>query len=113
MSETEKAFKPIYFLCYFIPIVLIMTGIPLALKLIEPNGIYGFRTSDTLSDPNVWYSVNTAGGISFVVTGLISILILIGIQKYWIANQILKFCVGFTIPLVLLFIGIAIAFTFG
>jgi|GEM_PF-5830832 len=111
MSELEKAFNLIYFLCYMIPAILLIAGLPLALKRIKPNGIYGFRTSDTLADPNVWYSVNTIGGISFLIAGSISILLLFCFQKYWMVSPILKFCVGFTIPLILLFAAILVTLT--
>ena len=113
MTDLEKAFSHIYFLCYFLPVTLVVIGLPLALKHIEPNGTYGFRTSKTLADPEVWYSVNMIGGISFVIAGIISIVLLAAIQKYWITSPMIKFYVGFTLPLVLLLIAVWVAFKFG
>ena len=113
MTDLEKAFSQIYFLCYFIPVTLAIVGLPLALKRIKPNGTYGFRTSKTLADPEVWYSVNTIGGISFVITGIISIVLLATIQKYWITGPMIKFYVGFTLPLAFLLIAVWVTFKFG
>lgn len=48
--------------------------VPLWLGKVPPNRISGFRTPVTLSDPALWYRVNTAVGRSFV---LLSILILV------------------------------------
>lgn len=113
MTEIEKAFDYIYFLCFFIPVTLIVVGFPLALKRIEPNGTYGFRTPKTLSDPEVWYSVNTIGGISFVIAGTVSIFLLVVLKKYWMVSSMMKFYVGFTIPLALLLVAVLAAFKFG
>jgi hypothetical protein len=37
-------------------------GIPLALHKISPNRLYGFRTSKTLANREVWYTVNRSCG---------------------------------------------------
>jgi uncharacterized membrane protein len=45
-------------------------GLPLALGSIPPNGIYGFRTAKTLSDPKIWITVNRSMGMDLVIAGL-------------------------------------------
>ena len=55
-------------------LLFIILGIPLALNKIGPNGVYGFRTSKTLSDPQTWYAVNRIGGIDLMIAGIVIIL---------------------------------------
>ena len=33
-------------------------SIPLLLRRVPPNGLYGFRTPRTLSSPDIWYPAN-------------------------------------------------------
>src|SRR5947209_452974 len=42
--------------------LLVGLGVPLAMGLVRPNPLYGFRTSATLQDPGVWYPVNRVAG---------------------------------------------------
>jgi len=39
-------------------VLLLVLSIPLLLKKIPPNPIYGFRVSQTLENPEIWYAVN-------------------------------------------------------
>src|SRR5207249_11776864 len=39
-------------LCVFLAVI----AAPLALRLVAPNRLYGFRTPATLSNPELWYS---------------------------------------------------------
>jgi uncharacterized membrane protein len=45
-------------------------SVPLILHKIPPNGLYGFRTPSTLTDPELWYKVNAYAGKRFLVVGL-------------------------------------------
>jgi len=54
-------------------LLFIILGIPLWLGKIAPNGIYGFRTGKTLSDPRIWYAVNRVCGIDFCIAGSVII----------------------------------------
>jgi uncharacterized membrane protein len=45
-------------------------GIPLALRRVPPNSLYGFRTTTTLQDPKVWYSANRSTGLWLIITGV-------------------------------------------
>jgi len=42
--------------------VLIAATVPLALRLVPPNGWYGFRLPGALIDVQSWYEVNALGG---------------------------------------------------
>ncbi|HEX7607248.1 MAG TPA: SdpI family protein [Usitatibacter sp.] len=53
------------------------TSVPLALRLIPPNSVYGFRTRFTRSDPRVWYDANAFVGRLMVVASIASAAILL------------------------------------
>ena len=45
-------------------------SIPLILRKIGPNPLYGFRVKKTLADPAVWYPVNAYAAKRLLVVGL-------------------------------------------
>jgi len=49
-------------------------SLPLIWKKVPPNGLYGFRVSKTLDNPQVWYEVNTYSGKRLFWTGVSTIL---------------------------------------
>ena len=53
--------------------MLIVLSIPLILKKIPPNPIYGFRTKKTRSDRHIWYDANHYGGLQLFYAGIIYI----------------------------------------
>ncbi len=55
-------------------LLLILISIPLILRKIPPNRIYGFRIRWTLEDPELWYSVNAYSAKWLVFVGLCAIL---------------------------------------
>ena len=56
----------------FVPCgVIAVASVPLMLKLIPPNGVYGFRTRQTLASPDVWFRANRFAGCAlFVASGI-------------------------------------------
>ena len=48
----------------------ILLGLPLALREITPNTVYGFRIPITLDDPRVWYAVNRVAGFALTAGGV-------------------------------------------
>lgn len=38
----------------FFPVLFVLIGAPLALKLVPPNPVYGFRTPATLASAAIW-----------------------------------------------------------
>ena len=55
-------------------VVLIAVSIPLILKRIPPNPVYGFRTFKTLSSPEIWYAANSVAGKDFLMAGMVIIV---------------------------------------
>lgn len=46
-------------------------SVPLILRKIGPNPLYGFRVKRTLEDPAVWYPVNAYAAKRLLVVGLV------------------------------------------
>jgi hypothetical protein len=57
-----------------LPALLLVSGIPLALKFVPPNRFYGFRTSTTFSSLDAWYQINFATGLALIAAGLVGLL---------------------------------------
>jgi len=51
-------------------LVLAGLSVPLILKKIPPNGLYGFRIPATINNPGLWYKVNTYTGWRLLIVGL-------------------------------------------
>ena len=56
----------------FIPCAIVAVAcVPLNLKLVPPNGVYGFRTRQTLASPDVWFRANRFAGCAlFIASGI-------------------------------------------
>lgn len=62
---------------YTAPLLALMNiaiSIPLILRKIPPNVLYGFRTRKTLSDPGIWYEANALGGKNLVAGSVVTLL---------------------------------------
>lgn len=62
---------------YVAPLLALITiaiSIPLVLRKVPPNVIYGVRTRKTLSDPRIWYEANYRGGMALIVAGIVGLL---------------------------------------
>jgi hypothetical protein len=57
-----------------IGLLLSAISVPLILRRIGPNLIYGFRVKQTLEDPEVWYGVNAYAGKGLFLDGLITVI---------------------------------------
>ena|SRR5438445_283654 len=55
-----------------LPALMLVLGIPLALRLVPPNRFYGYRTPTTFASPEAWYQVNFATGLALISAGLVS-----------------------------------------
>ena len=51
--------------------VLVLVSIPLMLRWVPPNRVYGFRIPATLRNKSVWYDANALGGRHFFLLGLL------------------------------------------
>jgi len=56
--------------------LIFLLGIPLVLKLVPPNRIYGFRTRTTLSQPDLWYRANVFAGYALILAAAVTALII-------------------------------------
>jgi uncharacterized membrane protein len=59
--------------------VLILLAIPLILRKVPPNTIYGFRVRWTSGDPELWFSVNAYTGKWLAFVGACAILSALGL----------------------------------
>lgn len=53
-------------------IMIGVIGVPLIVRLVPPNGAYGFRTSATHSNVDVWYSANAFMGWALLAGAVVS-----------------------------------------
>ena len=63
-------------------VILVVLGVPLYLRRIPRNPIYGVRFPSTFASDDVWYPINARGGRDMIVIGLIY-LGLLGIGFRW------------------------------
>lgn len=56
-------------------ILFVALGYPMYRRMVGPNTIYGFRTVQTISDPDVWYPVNERSGKHLIIIGLVLIVV--------------------------------------
>ena len=68
-----KAFITI-FVCN---IIFVIIAIPLILKKVPRNVVYGFRTRATLKNDFVWYEANAYFGKLFLISSLVSALLIV------------------------------------
>ena len=70
-------------------VVLAIVGIPLLLKIIPPNPIYGFNTRRTRESDNLWFEVNRfAGGALVAAGGLGAIILMTMSSRPWWAQML-------------------------
>ena len=55
--------------------VIAVIAIALILRLIPPNGLFGFRTDLALSNPDLWYSANAFSGWMLAAAAALSAVI--------------------------------------
>jgi uncharacterized membrane protein len=71
-------------------------SVPLMLKFVPPNPIYGVRTEKALESQEIWYEVNRFGGRALLAASAVSALLLMmysgTLLKPWWA-QLLAFVV--------------------
>jgi uncharacterized membrane protein len=54
--------------------LFVLISIPLALRKIDPNVVYGYRSRATLSDPALWYEANALFGRRLIAASVVSAL---------------------------------------
>ena len=56
-------------ICFASGLLLIAAGIPMWLRRVPRNALYGVRFGSTLSDDRIWYEINARGGRDLVGIG--------------------------------------------
>lgn len=84
----------VFFLIAYAIIALVC--VPLAMRMIPPNPVYGIRTKRTAADPALWYNVNAVGAQLLLVACGVGAIILMMYQgtllrSFW--AQLLVFVV--------------------
>lgn len=51
-------------------LLLAAAAVPLLLRWVPPNSLYGLRTEDSLSSPEVWYESNALAGRDLLTVGI-------------------------------------------
>ena len=59
---------------HFIPLVLVVSGLPLAAGIVPRNRFYGVRTRRTLADDAHWARINRIGGVLFSLIGALELI---------------------------------------
>ena len=60
-------------------VIFALISVPLILKLVPPNGVYGFRTSITRASDANWYQANFFSGLALLVAATTSATLLVAI----------------------------------
>jgi hypothetical protein len=58
-------------------VLLVIISVPLILRVVPPNGMYGFRTASTRSNPAIWYPANAFMGWALAGAALVSATLLV------------------------------------
>src|SRR5690242_20333896 len=56
-------------ICFASGLLLVALGVPLWLRRVPPNFLYGVRFRSTLSDDGIWYAVNALAGRNMIAIG--------------------------------------------
>jgi len=60
-------------------ILLVLLSLPLIFRKIRPNPLYGFRVSQSLENPEIWYAVNRYAAWRLVFVGASTVLTAAGL----------------------------------
>ena len=67
--------------------IIALASVPLAMRLIPPNPVYGIRMlRSTVDNPSLWYNVNAVGGQLLLVACGLGGIILMMYQGTWLRS---------------------------
>jgi len=72
-------------------LVTILLSVPLVLRRVPPNPVYGLRVPATFKDEQVWYDANAASGRDLLVFGLVMALLAVVLPVTGIRDVALAF----------------------
>jgi uncharacterized membrane protein len=65
-----------------VPAALVgLVAVPLALKLVPPNRIYGFRTAKTLDSRELWFRINRFAGLGLIAAAAATICVFLAMPE--------------------------------
>jgi uncharacterized membrane protein len=80
--------------------IIAVASVPLMLKLVPPNGAYGFRTQQTLADPELWFRANRFAGSALFIAAGVSASVFVAHPEYAPGGSFAGLVV-FLVPLVI------------
>jgi uncharacterized membrane protein len=90
--------------------IFVIIAIPLIMRKVPRNVIYGFRIKATLQNDFVWYEANAYFGKLFIISSLVSALLIILLyfsdivsMQYFVNASIAVLVIPSTIPVLLTF----------
>ena len=63
-------------------------GVPLLLRRVPPNSVYGLRTVSTLKSESLWYEANMRSGFYSVVAGGIIVLVSLAVYLLGLSKEV-------------------------
>src|SRR5688572_16446387 len=64
----------VHMAAYVLPLSIAALAIPMVLRRVPPNGLYGFRTTKTLSSTEAWYKANHVSGLYMLAAAVLSMM---------------------------------------
>ena len=80
--------------------IIAVASVPLMLKLVPPNGAYGFRTQKTLADAELWFRANRFAGCALFIASGVSAIIFAA-QPEYASGRSFAGLVVFVVPLLI------------
>lgn len=62
--------------------IIAVASIPLILGVVPPNGVYGFRTRQTLARPELWLRANRFAGVALFIAAAASAAVFLAVPEY-------------------------------
>ena len=94
---------------YLVPCAIIgVASVPLILGVVPPNNFYGFRTTKTLANPELWFRANRFAGVALLIAALISAAVFLAVPEYASGRSL----VGLFILITPLIAAVALSFAY-
>jgi len=88
--------------------IVAAASIPLILKMIPPNRLYGLRTQQTLADRELWFRANRLAGWALLLAAGASAAVFVAIPEYASGRSLM----GLGILVLPLVIAVAASFAY-
>lgn len=85
-------------ICFASAVLFIGLGIPMALRKVKRNGVYGARMKYTMMDDDIWYEVNVMAGKGIIIVGILEAAM--GVASIFVLKNVtdkptvIKFLIG-------------------